>query len=100
MATSSMTPEEIGALRAEIARFTLRRTKAQINRLVDRSPESYRHAETGRTCRYPVHLSLVYDTAESDADQVAADNVSAPSPTSFPGSPYFREPLRYLRGYD
>lgn len=73
--TASMTPDEISLLRSEIARFTLRRTKSQINQLVDRDAQAYRHPVTGRTCRYPEHHACVYVTAETPADESAASRI-------------------------
>lgn len=72
---STLAATELGELRSEIARFTLRRTKGQINRLVDRSPDDYRHPDTGRVCRFPDHRSHTYDTGETPADAAIADRV-------------------------
>ncbi|MFP5255363.1 MAG: SNF2-related protein [Acidimicrobiia bacterium] len=69
------TVEDVERLRAEIQRFTLRRTKPQINALVDREPEAYRHPETGRVCRYPSHRPLTYPTGETEADDAAANEI-------------------------
>lgn len=70
-----MTDDEVSRLRQEIARFTLRRTKTQINRLVDRSPQEYVHPDTGRVCRYPMHVPRRYDTEETEADAEAANQI-------------------------
>lgn len=59
-------------LRREIQRFTVRRTKATLNGLVDEHPDEYRHPETGRVCRYPRHETRTYTTGETQADEVAA----------------------------
>jgi hypothetical protein len=67
-----LTAQENESVRAEIARFTVRRTKAVLNDLVDRSPDAYRHPDTRRVCRYPVHDARTYDTAESDEDAQVA----------------------------
>src|SRR5438270_491553 len=56
-AQQALTAEQHQHLRSEIARFTVRRTKAVLNQLVDRDPDAYRHPDTARTCRYPVHDS-------------------------------------------
>jgi hypothetical protein len=73
--------EEIEQLRAEIQRFTLRRTKMQINAMVDRQPEGYVHPATGRVCRYPVHEPRLYPTGETRADEEAATEIRAVSRT-------------------
>ena len=63
----SLAPGDVQALREEINRFTVRRTKATLNQLVDRSPQHYVDAR-GRPCRYPTHRSKTYRTAESERD--------------------------------
>lgn len=73
--SSGLTPEEELGLRSEIQRFTLRRTKSQINGLVDLDTDAYVHPVTGRVCRYPKHLARTYDTGETDSDSVAADEI-------------------------
>ena len=72
---ASLTEEEIAQLREEIQRFTLRRTKTQINRMVDLAPDDYRHPVTDRVCRYPVHHPEVYATAETPDDEAAAEEI-------------------------
>ena len=67
-----LTIEENESVRAEIARFTVRRTKAVLNDLVERAPEDYRHPDTSRVCRYPVHDARTYDTDETDLDAKVA----------------------------
>jgi len=74
-ASDVMSTEEAALVRREIARFVLRRTKSQINGLVDRSPDDYVHPQSGRVCRYPTHEPRVYETAETDADSAAADAI-------------------------
>jgi len=50
----ALAPHEVDALRREIQRFTLRRTKATLNAMVDRHPDLYVDA-AGKRCRYPHH---------------------------------------------
>jgi hypothetical protein len=64
-------------LRQEIQRFTVRRTKSSLNRMVERDEEAYRHPDTGRICRYPRHLPRLYTTGETTHDQSAAEDVRA-----------------------
>lgn len=59
-------------LRAEIQRFTVRRTKTMLNELVEADPEAYRDPATGRVCRYPEHKAKVYATGESERDEQLA----------------------------
>lgn len=68
----SLTDSEREALRQEIQRFTLRRTKAMLNQQVDREPDAYRDAKN-KPCRYPRHRPLTYALGESASDrQIAA----------------------------
>lgn len=69
---ATLTDQEIAQLREEIQRFTLRRTKTQINRMVDLAPDDYRHPVTDRVCRYPAHRPEVYATGETVDDEAAA----------------------------
>lgn len=71
----SLDPDEAARLRAEVQRFTLRRTKRQINELVDADPDEYVHPVTGRVCRYPEHLPDAYETGETKEDVAAAEEI-------------------------
>ncbi|OYV64160.1 MAG: hypothetical protein B7X07_07105, partial [Actinobacteria bacterium 21-64-8] len=66
---------EVDALRREIQRFTVRRTKAQINEMVDRAPDAFIHPTTARVCRYPEHDARIYPTGETIEDARLADEV-------------------------
>lgn len=70
----NLTPHEVTALRKEIQRFTLRRTKTMLNTLVDRAPEKFVDAK-GKPCRYPIHKSQVYETSESESDRQLAAQI-------------------------
>ena len=70
-----LTEDEQALLRAEIQRFTVRRTKTMLNELVDADPEAYRHPVTGRTCRYPEHVTSTYPTGESERECALADEI-------------------------
>lgn len=54
-------------LRREIRKFTVRRTKRDLNALVDRDPQLYRDKD-GRECRFPKHTPHVYTLNESPDD--------------------------------
>lgn len=71
----ALDPAEADELRAEIQRFTLRRTKTQINHLVEREPAAYEHPVTGRVCRYPEHRPHAYPTGETDDDAEVARSI-------------------------
>ena len=71
----TLTPDEVAALHREIQRFTVRRTKSQINELVDRDPQSYMLPERDRPCRYPQHEAHIYATGETARDEELARQV-------------------------
>lgn len=72
----SLTEEEIGVLRKEIQRFTVRRTKRMLNALIDRDAELYRDRE-GKPCRFPRHLPKIYTLDEPEADRRIAARIRA-----------------------
>ncbi|MDE0802548.1 MAG: SNF2-related protein [Acidimicrobiales bacterium] len=67
--------DDLEQLQREIQRFTVRRTKATLNGLVDREPDAYLHPDGSRVCRYPVHVSKTYDTGETDDDEAVASRI-------------------------
>ncbi|MFA9462405.1 helicase-related protein [Thiohalorhabdus methylotrophus] len=71
-----LTPQEAGALRAEIRKFTVRRTKRMFNALIDREPDAYRDY-AGRPCRFPEHVPRTYDLDEVEADRSGARRIRA-----------------------
>jgi hypothetical protein len=71
-----LSSDEQALLRREIQRFTVRRTKAVLNELVDRDPDAYR-TDAGRVCRYPHHEPHTYTTGETDADDHNAAAIRA-----------------------
>lgn len=76
-ADTTLAQPDVEALRGEIARFTVRRTKAALNELVEREPGSYVQPDTGRICRYPRHNSRTYPTKEPQADEIVAQDIRA-----------------------
>lgn len=65
---------EIDALREEIKRFTVRRTKRVLNRLIDREPDRYVDRR-GRPCRFPKHSPRTYRLNESESDRNLARRI-------------------------
>jgi superfamily II DNA or RNA helicase len=84
-------PDDLAQLQSAIARFTLRRTKAQLNAMVDREPEAYR-AANGRVCRYPKHQSQSYWLHESEEDQRIAGQIRVLA-QNLKGLGHFEKPL-------
>lgn len=70
----SLTEEEIGVLRKEIQRFTVRRTKRMLNALIERDPELYRDRD-GNPCRFPRHFPKIYGLDEPVADRQLAARI-------------------------
>ncbi len=69
-----LTAEDVDVLRSEIQRFTVRRTKRDLNRLIDQAPNEY-IARDGSTCKFPEHLAEIYPLNESNADCQSAVNI-------------------------
>ncbi len=62
-------------LRDYIRQFTVRRTKSDLNKLVDANPDAYRD-HNDRPCRYPQHNARTYYTGETDADKIIAEQIN------------------------
>ena len=50
---------DVELLRNHIRNFTIRRTKKDLNRLIDEAPEKYLN-QFNEQCRYPEHVCRVY----------------------------------------
>lgn len=68
----ALTVRDEERLRAFVERFTVRRTKAELNRLVDAEPDAY-HNRLGERCRYPEHRCHTYPTGETERDVELAE---------------------------
>ena len=87
----TLSEDEIGELRREIAKFTVRRTKRVLNRLIDKDPSAYTDA-TGRRCRFPKHKARTYSLKESESDRIKADKIRELS-SKLKGILYFRKDI-------
>ena len=67
--------EDINNLKQFISKFTVRRTKEEINNQIDQEPHSYENA-LGNTCKFPTQIAVSYSTKETKADQEIAIKVS------------------------
>ncbi len=74
--TRALTEDELARLREEIRRFTVRRTKAALNRLIERAPDAYRNRQ-GAPCRFPRHRPRLYALHEPTADRRLAAEIRA-----------------------
>jgi hypothetical protein len=73
---STLSTDELDQLRSAIQRFTVRRTKSQLNQLVDEQPEAYRD-NNGRLCRYPRHKTEAYSLEDAGPDGPLAAHIRA-----------------------
>ncbi|HTA63227.1 MAG TPA: SNF2-related protein [Bacteroidia bacterium] len=67
--------QHLDKLRNYIGQYIVRRTKKQLNRLIDQEPEKYHNAE-GNLCRFPKTNCEVYETGENDNDIKIAGQIS------------------------
>ncbi|RYZ85221.1 MAG: helicase, partial [Proteobacteria bacterium] len=66
---------EFAALKTYIEKFIVRRTKTQLNKLIDREPELYINRQ-GKQCRYPENSPKIYKTGETKEDQRIAQEIN------------------------
>ena len=71
----SLSEGEHEALKREIGRFVVRRTKTQLNHMIDEEPEAYRDG-AGALCRYPRHQAHTYELDEPKVDRDAAARIT------------------------
>lgn len=62
-----MRETERSRLRSALQEFVVRRTKPELNRLVDREPERYVNA-LGQRCRFPRHKAVVFEREDPAED--------------------------------
>ena len=74
--SGELTAEDVAVLRTEIQRFTVRRTKRDLNKLIEKDPELY-ISKDGRRCRFPKHKAQVYPLNESKTDCEIAAQIRA-----------------------
>ncbi|MEW5816543.1 MAG: SNF2-related protein, partial [Spirochaetota bacterium] len=70
----SFNEEEMGLLRDYIQKITVRRTKKELNRMIDREPDAYIN-RLGKPCRYPLHICRTYSTGETAEDIATARKI-------------------------
>lgn len=89
--TRTLEEAEIAALRQEIKRFTVRRTKPVLNRLIARDPDQYVDG-SGRRCRFPDHHAHIYPLNEPAGDREIAARISALA-DRLRAVAFFRQPI-------
>ncbi|QNR24157.1 SNF2-related protein [Croceimicrobium hydrocarbonivorans] len=67
--------DDIKNLKQFISRFTVRRTKSEINKQIDQEPHLYKNA-LGDTCKFPEQIPVPYQTNETKADQDIAQKIN------------------------
>lgn len=67
--------EDINNLKQFISKFTVRRTKGEINNQIDQEPHLYENA-LGNTCKFPTQIAVPYSTKETKADKEIAVKIS------------------------
>jgi hypothetical protein len=90
-----LTDEDKLLLRRTVRRFTVRRTKAHFNALIDRDPNRYCNRQ-GDPCRYPRHEARYYRLKESRADRKIGAEITQLART-LRGVLMFRKPLELTR---
>ncbi len=90
-----LTDEDKLLLRQTVRRFTVRRTKAHFNALIDRGPDRYRNRQ-GDPCRFPKHEARYYRLRESRADRKIGAEITRLART-LRGVLMFRKPLELTK---
>lgn len=72
---STLREEDLDLLRAEIQRFTVRRTRHALNRIAGEHPEAYRSRD-GTPVRYPRHRARYYSCTGTAEDRRIAARIS------------------------
>lgn len=67
--------EDFHELKKYITKFTVRRTKKQLNKEVDIQPEKF-ISRIGKLCKYPEHVCKTYPTGETDEDREIAIKIN------------------------
>ena len=86
-----LTPEDRVLLKQTVRRFTVRRTKAHFNALIDREPHRYTNRK-GKPCRYPQHVPRYYRMTEARSDRKIGGEITRLART-LRGVIMFRKPL-------
>jgi hypothetical protein len=87
--------DELEKIQRAIQRFTVRRTKTMLNRMIEGNPEAFRNKH-GVPCRYPRHVTDVYfcdlNTATAKKDRQLAAQIRETA-AQLKGIQYFKKPI-------
>ena len=67
--------DQVEKFRGFIGKFTLRRTKSQLNNEINKEPEKYLN-HLGNLCKFPEQECLTYKTSETENDKKLAQRIS------------------------
>lgn len=65
---------QLEMLKGYINQFIVRRTKKELNKMIDREPEQYKN-RYHHTCKYPQTKPDIYDTGETEEDKEIAKKI-------------------------
>ncbi len=82
---------DLKVLQQAVKQFTVRRTKAMLNALIDADPTHYQDA-FGNPCRYPHHQAHFYNCGDTARDQQLAEEVRTLA-SQLRGLEYLKAPL-------
>jgi superfamily II DNA or RNA helicase len=66
--------KHLDQLKGYVNQFIVRRTKKELNAMIEREPDQYKNA-LGHTCKYPKTISDVYNTGETETDKLIAEQI-------------------------
>jgi|TARA_Y100000310_G_scaffold341424_1_gene440518 hypothetical protein len=72
---TALTEENLAAIRSEVQRFTVRRTKKDLNQLIAQEPMAYR-SRYDQPCRFPRHVPKFYTLNEHERDCELAEQIA------------------------
>lgn len=91
----TLTQAEQDKIQRAIQKFTVRRTKTMLNRMIESNSEAFRDKH-GKLCRYPKHITKVYECdrtySASEKDRHLADQIRQTA-SQLKGLQYFRKPI-------
>jgi hypothetical protein len=82
---------DLSVLQQAVKQFTVRRTKAMLNALIDADPTHYQDA-FGNPCRYPHHQAHLYPCGDTQRDQQLAEEIRQLA-SQIRGLEYLKAPL-------
>lgn len=66
--------QHLEKLKSYVNNFIVRRTKKELNRMIEREPDQYRN-QLGHVCKFPKQVSEIYSTGETENDKIIAEKI-------------------------